>query len=152
MDYDNSVNYDNIIQLTRENSELDKVVNFLTKENKKVRGIEEESFIGSRVQFSKGYRRFYDWIYLFSKNVVKEKDIRTTKLINTNLGDYEADSRQRYFILSGLVIIFQIFSDGNHRTASNFYKQYTGNQLTHEMLRCIDDIMRRNDYYNVFNR
>jgi len=150
MDYDNSVNYEDIIQLKHENAEVDKVVNFLTESNKQVRRISDDDFIGSRLQFSKGYRRIYDWIHLFFRNFVKDKDIHTTKIFHTNLNRYP--SEKRFFILSGLIVVFQLFSDGNHRTASNFYTQYTGNQLTHEMLRCIDRVMMVNDYYNIFNR
>lgn len=112
------------------------------------------------VVFEKGYNRLYSWRALlndhpflyfpdnstYSKNSPNDKNV-ITQLYNLKI----SDKYKYYFILAACIIIFQVFSDGNHRTAMYFYNKSTGNELTKTQLKAIDNI-RRNfpfDYYNL---
>lgn len=63
----------------------------------------------------------------------------------------ERDEDAYYFILAAFIIILQVFSDGNHRTATYFYNKFTGNVLSELKLKEIDKMRRNNpfDYYNL---
>lgn len=50
------------------------------------------------------------------------------------------------FILSALIIIFQVFGDANHRTADKFYYMRTGKHITPQQMKQIDAIGRQMDY------
>jgi len=63
----------------------------------------------------------------------------------------EEDPNKYYFILAAFMIIFQVFGDGNHRTANYFYNKYTGTDISPKKLKAIDNIRRteRYDYYTI---
>lgn len=68
-------------------------------------------------------------------NILKELQI----IKETKLDKY-------YFILASLIIIFQVFSDGNHRTANEFYRIYTGNNISPKQFEEIKNIRYNNRY------
>jgi len=63
--------------------------------------------------YSKGLTRLTTWSKVFKTHTRLQ-----TIPLNT-----------RYFVLSALIILFQVYGDGNHRTASYLYNKYTGNTL-----------------------
>jgi hypothetical protein len=100
----------------------------------------------SQLQFSKGYRRLYDWfhltkygiIYLSTNESIEIKLLKTLK--NDNKNAY-------YFCLAGLIILFQVFSDGNHRTAHEYYLKKTGKIIKYEKNAKINKLFSIFDYY-----
>ena len=67
--------------------------------------------------YSKGIERIYTWRTLFN--------YPRLLTVSTDL---------KYFVLSSLIILFQIYGDGNHRTASYFYNKYTGRIFNQALL------------------
>jgi hypothetical protein len=67
--------------------------------------------------YSKGTERLYTWLTLFNY----------PRLLSLS-------HDLRYFVLSSLIILFQIYGDGNHRTASYFYNKYTGRIFNQELV------------------
>jgi len=63
--------------------------------------------------YSKGLLRLTSWSTIFKTN---------SRLLSIPLNN-------RYFVLSALIILFQVYGDGNHRTASYLYNKYTGGTL-----------------------
>lgn len=62
--------------------------------------------------YSKGMERLYLWQTLFN--------YRRLLLLSSDV---------RYFVLSSLIILLQIYGNGNHRTASYLYNKHTGRIL-----------------------
>lgn len=58
----------------------------------------------------------------------------------------DTESDKYYFILAGLMIIMQVFGDGNHRSANYFYNKYTGQNISATQFEAIDKIRRTNKY------
>ena len=67
--------------------------------------------------YSKGIERVNTWKTLFNSPQI-------LSLYHT----------ERYFVLSSLIILFQIYGDGNHRTASYLYNKHTGLTLNWSIL------------------
>lgn len=67
--------------------------------------------------YSKGLERINNWRNLFHS--------RHFLYLQQNI---------KYFVLSALIILFQVYGDGNHRTASYFYKKHTGCDLNLELI------------------
>jgi hypothetical protein len=51
-------------------------------------------------------------------------------------------STQSYFVLAGLIIILQLYGDGNHRTAQYLYNKFTGLrfniEIFNDMILCVN--------------
>lgn len=110
--------------------------------------LQENSFIkyGSQKQFEKGYRRLYDWFHLKEYDIIylsdnNKMDIKFLKpLKHENKDAY-------YFCMSGLIILFQVFSDGNHRTAQEYYFKNTGKCIDYKKMEKINHLFSTFDYY-----
>jgi hypothetical protein len=109
--------------------------------------------------FSKGTERLDTWKHLmldnsslfFSKVITPNstdeelmKDI-TSKLIYLK----ENKIYSYYFIFASLIIIFQVFGDGNHRTAQYFMKIMRAPEISMRQMREINNLLYRNDYYII---
>lgn len=67
-------------------------------------------------QFSKGVQRLHRWMDLSN---------------SPGLLQIQRENEDKYhFIMASLIIIWQVFGDGNHRTASHYYQQTTGKSMT----------------------
>jgi hypothetical protein len=110
--------------------------------------------------FSKGKSRLRSWCRLmkdppifefpnFSPNEDEMEGIETlsNKLVYMNGVNPDC----YYFIMSSLMVIFQIFGDGNHRTANFFYELSTGHQfgLSSIQQEKIKKVYQQNDYFTV---
>ena len=102
------------------------------------------------------YKLLYNWLLLCDNNEVRTFNMQpnqfnSTQRIKINLQQYVGNSNKRYFILSGLLIIFNIFNSKNIETASRFYNDYTegDNPLTNDMIVCINEIKNKN--VNILN-
>lgn len=110
--------------------------------------------------FSKGINRLETWKHLFEDNSVlyfsksiipqssDEEDLM--KKLTNNL-NYLKENKiySYYFIFASLIIIFQIFGDGNHRTAQYFMKIMRMPEINMRQMREINNLISTNDYYNI---
>jgi len=104
--------------------------------------------------FSKGRDRFERWKELESIKLDNEEiKQRLTIIRNSNKHHF-------YFVISALIIIFQVFGDGNHRTAAEYFKKMikstikdTKNKniptITDTQMTNINNILRRFDYLSM---
>lgn len=98
-------------------------------------------------QFSKGIDRLKSWLLLYLNNVYWNP--------NTNpYGCYEPEfanlnEKERTFCLTALMIVFQVFGDGNHRTAYKFYEKTIGFPITERLKQNITDFYRSYDYTTI---
>jgi hypothetical protein len=110
--------------------------------------------------FSKGINRLETWKHLFEDNSVLyfSKVIVPQTLIEEDLMrkltsklNYlkEKNIYSYYFIFASLIILFQIFGDGNHRTAQYFMKIMRFPQINMSQMREINNLISRSDYYNI---
>lgn len=67
-------------------------------------------------QFSKGIERLNRWMDLSNSPGL--------------LRIQRENADKFHFIMASLIIIWQVFGDGNHRTASHYYHQTTGKSMT----------------------
>jgi prophage maintenance system killer protein len=109
--------------------------------------------------FLKGYERLKTWIHLFNdkpsfyfnKEIypITEEEKYLYSITIDRLIYFKKNKNLEYlFILSALIIIFQVFGDGNHRTAKYFMK-INGGLLTKKQEEMINNILRINDYYSI---
>ena len=68
--------------------------------------------------YSKGLDRLKIWGYIFCNN---------NQLLSL-------PTKNKYFVLSALIIVFQVYGDGNHRTASYLYNKYTNDTLNLQLI------------------
>lgn len=109
--------------------------------------------------FSKGKDRLDSWTHLFqeeptfffSKEIVPTPYTRGViqTLLNKLNNLRTTDIKTYFFVLAGLIVIFQVFGDANHRTAKYFYNKMTGEDISEEQEMKINDILRSNDYYSI---
>jgi hypothetical protein len=110
--------------------------------------------------FSKGRERLDTWKHLmldnftlfFSKVITpqssEEKRLMSAMIYKLYyLKKYKIHSY--YFIFAALIILFQVFGDGNHRTAQQFMKLMRANEITMLQMREINNLLNTNDYYNI---
>lgn len=103
-------------------------------------------------QFSKGRDRLETWLYLTEESpFIYIKNNSLYKFIPPE--DYQyltqlkgMKEEKLYFILAGLMIIFQVFGDGNHRTANYFYNKMVDKNITPKQFDKIDEILSNYDY------
>lgn len=101
---------------------------------------------GSNQQFSKGYRRLYDWFHLKEYGKIELSYNKYIKF--DSLESIKSNEHLYYFCLSGLIILFQVFSDGNHRTAEQYYLLKTKKKISIAQMCEINSIFNIIDYYN----
>jgi len=147
MSYGNNLTFEDV---KRENNE--ELRNFieLIDFNFRTRNNDGENLeLYSNKQFSKGFNRLKIWLDLAYKSppvyIDKNNKEYTVKELNVQ------DSEAKIYALTGLIVIFQVFGDANHRTSNEYFKKYTGKSLTHEQMEFINDIMRTTDFYNIIN-
>ena len=101
---------------------------------------------GSQKQFGKGYRRLYDWFNLREYNIIH---LSNNETIEIKMLKYlkNKDKNCYYFCVSGLIILFQVFSDGNHRTANDYYFKNTNKYIDSKQMEKINHLFSIFDYY-----
>ena len=110
--------------------------------------------------FSKGLERLATWKHLFKDNSVlyfskiitpqTSDDEQLMKDITTKL-NYLKENKiySYYFIFASLIILFQVFGDGNHRTAQYFMKIMSEPEIIMRQMSEINNLLSRYDYYNI---
>lgn len=99
---------------------------------------------GSEGQFSKGYRRLYD-LYdimncVISLNNGVKLDFNDLKILK------KKDYSKYVLFISVLIVLFQVFSDGNHRTAQMYYYKKTGDKLSDNIMKKINVLLSSFEY------
>lgn len=94
--------------------------------------------------FSKGVERRNLWLDILRGElpldlVLKPLVVRNILVERINHMKHD-DLNTFYFVIAGLMIIFQVFSDGNHRTASQFYYMLTNRHITEKQYNAIKTI------------
>jgi hypothetical protein len=107
------------------------------------------------LQFSKNLNRLKYWVHLAydepsmlwnGKNSYTQiNDL----IINNSINNLRQEEKN--FILTAMIIIFQVFGDGNHRTSYKFFSDETGRELTNKE-KTLLDILHRNNSYDVLLR
>lgn len=109
-------------------------------------------------QFLKGMDRLETWrhlaedkpfIYIKNNSMYKFIPPKNYQYLNV-LNNLKKESL--YFVLASLIIIFQVFGDGNHRTAHYFYYKMTNKHFTPKQLSKIDEVLKFFDYGGEFER
>lgn len=105
---------------------------------------------GREKQFSKGFERLRTWLNLAYKEhsqlgVDKYGKPNVVKTLTNPLLDKSA----KFYALAGLMVIFQVFGDGNHRTASKYFKQNAGRELRDEEKNLIEDFNRTYNWHGI---
>lgn len=110
--------------------------------------------------FSKGINRLETWKHLFKD----DSFLYFSKVIIPQTSDEEDLMREftsklkylkenkiysYYFIFASLIIIFQIFGDGNHRTAQHFMKIMRVPEINMRQMSEINNLISRNEYYYI---
>ena len=90
--------------------------------------------------FSKGRDRFKKW-----------KDLESIKLDNEVIKQILTDIRNSnkhhfYFVIAALIIIFQVFGDGNHRTAAEYFNKMTNSTIKDIQMTKINNILSTFNY------
>jgi hypothetical protein len=112
--------------------------------------------------FSKGFERLDTWKQLFkyipsvyfSKEIIPKtpQDIEAINKIINKLTYLKNNNKFIYFfIFSSLIIIFQVFGNGNHRTAQYFMKSNQQCNISEKQMKRINLLLNCNDYYVVKN-
>jgi len=112
------------------------------------RNLDVNSFVkyGSEKQFGKGYRRLHDWFHLKEYDIIYLSD--NNKFDIKFLKSLKRENKDAYyFCISGLIILFQVFSDGNHRTANEYYFKNTNKHIELEKMKKINHLFSLFDYY-----
>lgn len=102
--------------------------------------------------FSKGKERLQTWIGLLQEPSVLYFDKTPEKtMILKRMEELKKEKIEHYyFVLAGLIIIFQVFGDGNHRTAKYFYNNITnGLSITKIQENKIDGLMEQYGYNEI---
>ena len=105
---------------------------------------------GREKQFSKGFDRLHTWLNLSYK---KHSQIGVDKYGKPNivktLSNPVLDKSAKLYALAGLMVIFQVFGDGNHRTASKYFKQNVGRELRDEEKDLIEIFNKIYDWHRI---
>jgi len=107
---------------------------------------------GRERQFSKGFDRLHAWLSLTYKTPSQfGVDKYDEPYIVKSLNNPRINDDAKLYVLSALIVIFQVFGDGNHRTSSEFFKRNTGRELREEEKNLIEDFNRKYDWYRIAN-
>lgn len=144
---DIGITFDDVKMYNRE--ELDKFIRLIEFNLSIQRNRDASIQLFSNKQFSKGFRRLKMWLdlaYKIPPLYIDEND-KQEIVKSLNIPYSEA----KLYALAGLMVIFQVFGDGNHRTANEYFKSYTGKSLTEKQMNYINDVMnmRGNDFYQI---
>jgi len=98
-------------------------------------------------QFAKGTDRLKSWLIL-------SKLSRVWNPYTCQDSYYEPffdnlDEKTKNFCLAVLIIVFQIFGDGNHRTAYLFYEKKLGYPISDELIERIKHFHSQYDFFNL---
>lgn len=108
--------------------------------------------------FAKGIERLNTWKHLmlnsslfFSKPIVSHPDnAKMEKEITDQLNNLKDKNRNSYyFIFAALIIVFQVFGDGNHRTAQYFMELMNVPKINNSQMLEINNLMSPYDYQNI---
>jgi len=103
-------------------------------------------------QFSKGFDRLHTWLNLSYKEYSQfGVDKYGKPIIVKTLTNPRLNKSARIYALAGLMVIFQVFGDGNHRTSSNYFKQNVGRDLRDEEKILIEDFNRTYCWYGIIS-
>ena len=130
--------------LNNPNSDIKKQYNEIISINTKGKQIDNVSSLFSIIKNENNkYKLFYNWLILRNSNDIRNVN---SESIKTNLYQYNRNQDKRYFILAGLLIIFDFFQNNINETASTFYNDYNEGDkpLTDSMFSCINDIKNKN--------
>lgn len=94
--------------------------------------------------FSKGTDRVKYWIHLAFDNPPMLWNGKNYYTPIEMLNNIEYD--EKIFTLTVLMILFQVFGDGNHRTAAKFFRDKVGRNLTPEENNLINEFHETNKY------
>lgn len=107
---------------------------------------------GRQKQFSKGFDRLHAWLSLAYKYPSQfGVDKYGKPFIVKSLSNPHLDKFAKLYALAGLIVIFQVFGDGNHRTSSEFFKRNTGRELTDEEKNLIENFNRNYSWHGIAN-
>jgi len=107
---------------------------------------------GRERQFSKGFERLHAWLSLAYKYPSQfGVDKYGKPLIVKSLSNPHLDKFAKLYALSGLMVIFQVFGDGNHRTAFEFFKRNTGRELREQEKIFIETLHRNYSWHSISN-
>jgi len=107
---------------------------------------------GRQKQFSKGFDRLHTWLNLSYKEYSQfGVDKYGKPIIVKTLTNPRLNKSARIYALAGLMVIFQVFGDGNHRTSSNYFKQNVGRDLRDEEKILIEDFNRTYCWYGIIS-
>lgn len=102
--------------------------------------------------FSKGRDRFEKWkelesIELYNKKNKQRLTYIHNKKIKQRLTNIHNSNKQHfYFVIAALIIIFQVFGDGNHRTAVYYFKKMTKSTIEDIQMTGINNILSTFNY------
>ena len=109
--------------------------------------------------FSKGMDRFETWrqLFLSSKLVLKGREYKIGSSHDHRVDDFLSEFKKIksknpdlfVFICAGMIVIFQVFGDGNHRTANYLYEKMRRKAIRSEQMEGINDLLRVNDYHSI---
>ena len=107
--------------------------------------------------FSKGMDRFETWkqLFLSAKLVFKGREIKGSDDdgVDNFLREFKKIKAKNpdlfVFVCAGLIVIFQVFGDGNHRTANFLYEKVRRKEIRREQMEGINDLLRVNDYSSI---
>ena len=104
-------------------------------------------------QFSKGFERLHKWLYLAYR---EPSSFGVDKYGNPNivksLNNPQINRLSKLYALTGLMVFFQVFGDGNHRTAFSYFKENAGRELTYKEKEIINELNRYNySWDNITN-
>lgn len=93
-----------------------------------------EEFKEGRRKLFKDLNRLEAWLNLARWNSFKSSEVGYVNPIIIERLINISDTNEKSFVLAGLIIIFQIFEDANHRTANFYFKQKTGYDITYAQM------------------
>jgi hypothetical protein len=101
--------------------------------------------INSSRQFNKGLERLKYWVHLAYDDPPMLWNGKEDFIPINSLAE-GLTQEEKIFVLAVLMVIFQVFGDGNHRTASEFFYREIGRSLSTGEIELLNSLARENDY------
>ena len=98
-------------------------------------------------QFSKGIDRLKSWLLLYENNLSWNPYTNATGCYETAFAIL--NDKEKTLCLTVLMIVYQVFGDGNHRTAYYFYEKQMGFAISDKIKQNINDFYRYHDYTTI---
>jgi hypothetical protein len=96
--------------------------------------IPESTYAGNTQQFGKGYDRLKTWLLLSNESLFwNPKTNRNTKIEGLS----RLTKLQKTLCLAAFIIYFQVFGDGNHRTAYEYFRTKMSRDISEEEINII---------------